>query len=103
MEYSKKIPQELISKLEGAFDSLKADTKNPLIISLLKYPKVGEQIYLIAKDPNEETYYGIMEGQFVTEKQIFAIPVSNITCIEFAEVKIKPFRARPYLENGIFE
>jgi uncharacterized protein (TIGR02145 family) len=103
MEYTKTISSELISKLEGAFDALKTDIKNPWVIALLKHPKAGEQIYLIAKDPTEETYYGIMEGQFSPGKQIFAIPVSNITCVEFCEVKITPFRAKPYLENGRFE
>jgi uncharacterized protein (TIGR02145 family) len=103
MEYTKNISHELISKLEGAFEALKSDIKNPWVIAQLKYPKPGEQIYLIAKDPNEETYYGIMEGQFSPGRQIFAIPVSNITCIEFREVSVTPFRAKPYLENGIFE
>ena len=103
MEYTKIISQELKTKLESAFEELKADIKNPWVIALLKHPKAGEQIYLIAKDPSEETYYGIMEGQFSPDKQIFAIPVSNITCVEFCEVKITPFRTKPYLENGRFE
>ena len=103
MEYTKNISRELISKLEVAFEALKTDIKNPWVIALLKYPKAGEQIYLIAKDPSEETYYGIMEGQFSPGKQIFAIPLSNITCVEFCEVKINPFRAKPYLESGRFE
>jgi hypothetical protein len=103
MEYTKYISRELISKLEDAFEAFKKDVKNPWVIALLKYPKAGEQIYLIAKDPSKETYYGIMEGQFSPGKQIIAIPISNITCVEFCEVKINPFRARPYLENGHFE
>ena len=103
MKYTKIIPQELKNRLEVAFESLREDTKNPLVIALLKYPKDGEQIYLIAKDPTEETYYGIMEGQFSSGKEIFAIPLSNITCVEFCEVSITPFRAKPYLDNGIFE
>jgi uncharacterized protein (TIGR02145 family) len=103
MEYKNKISQTLKSKLENAFESFILDTKNPLIIVLLKYPKVGEQIYLIAKDPSENTYYGIIEGQFSPDKQIFAIPESNITCIEFKEEIITPFRAKPYIESGCFE
>ena len=77
--YSKTLSPQLIKKLESAFDNLKADIKNPLIIALIKYSKEGEQVYLIAKDPDKETYYGIMEGQFAGQKQICAIPVSNIT------------------------
>jgi hypothetical protein len=100
MKYTKTISQELTTKLEGAFEALKKDIENPWIIALIKYPIDGEQIYLIAKDPNEETYYGINEGQYTTVKQIFAIPTSNVTCVEFTEVKIKPFRAKPYIENG---
>ena len=103
MAYTKIISPELKTKLESAFEQLKADIKNPWVIALLKYPQAGEQIYLIAKDPSEETYYGIMEGQFSPGKQIFAIPLSNITCVEFCEVNINPFRAKPYLENGRFE
>ena len=99
--YSKTLSLQLIKKLESAFDNLKADIKNPLIIALIKYPKEGEQIYLIAKDPDKETYYGIMEGQFAGQKQICAIPVSNITCIEFTECDIIPFRAKTYIEKGI--
>jgi hypothetical protein len=39
MEYTKNISHELIFKLEGAFEALKSDTKNPWVIAQLKYPK----------------------------------------------------------------
>jgi len=103
MEYSKVIPKELKSRLEEAFENFRADINNPWVISLLKHPMDGEQVYLIAKDPDEDTYYGIMEGQFAPNKEIYAIPVSNITCVEFCEVKITPFRAKPYIKRGLFE
>jgi len=103
MEYSRVIPKELKSRLEVAFENFKADINNPWVISLLKHPMIGEQVYLIAKDPNEDTYYGIMEGQFAPNKDIYGIPESNITCVEFCEVKITPFRAKPYIKSGLFE
>ena len=103
MEYRTIISEELKIRLENAFEALKTNIDNPWVIALIKYPIAGEQIYLVAKDPSEESYYGIPEGQYSDGKQIFEIPTSNITCIEFTEVKIKPFRAKPYIEYGRFE
>jgi len=99
----KGISAVLRTKLEAAFDDLKKDTKNPLVIAHLKDKDNEVNIYLIAKDPNEEMYYGIIENEFVPQKQIAGIPLSNIKAMEVEEVPMKPFRARQYVENGIKE
>jgi len=91
----------LKAKLERAFEDLKKDNKNPLVIAHLKDKDEEVNIYLIAKDPNEEMYYGILENKFVTQRQITGIPLSNIKAMEVEEVPMIPFRAKPYIENGV--
>lgn len=97
----KGISRELKDKLENAFEDLKKDTKNPLVIAHLQSQDEEVDIYLIAKDPNEEMYYGIMENEFVPERQIAGIPLSNIKAMEVEEVPMRPFRAKAYIESGI--
>ncbi len=97
------ISPSLKSKLEAAFVDLKKDTKNPLVIAHLKDKHNEVNIYLIAKDPTEEAYYGILENKFMPQRKIMEIPLSNIKAMEVEEVQMKPFRARPYIENGVKE
>lgn len=93
------ISNELKIKLENAFEDLKNDTSNLLVIAHLQSKDKEIDIYLIAKDPNEEIYYGIMENEFVSERQIASIPLSNIKAMEVEEVSMQPFRAKAYIET----
>jgi len=97
----KGISNNLKVKLENAFEDLKKDTANPLVISHLQSQDEEVNIYLIAKNPNEEMYYGIIENVFVAERQLAGIPISNIRAMEVEEIPMKPFRAKAYIENGI--
>lgn len=94
-----KISKELREKLEKAFDGLKNDIINPLIIGHLESIDKKENIYLIAKNPEEDLYYGIIENEFITEKKIAGIPYANIQNMEYIEKSINPFRARDFIEN----
>lgn len=97
------ITKELDQKLEDAFENLKANIQNPLVISHLQSDDKEFNIYLIAKDPSTELYYGILETKFIDKRQIAGIPRSNILGIDIKEKPMIPFRAKSYLETGIIE
>jgi len=95
----KEISSELKTKLENAFEDLKFDTSNPLIIAHLQNKDNKVDIYLIAKEPNEEMYYGIIVNDFESELKIAAFHLSNIKAMEVEEVPMKPFRAKIILKK----
>lgn len=99
----KGISSQLKSKLEAAFEDLKKDMQNPLVITHLKSQDGEVNIYLIAKDPNKEVYYGILETEFTAKRQIAGIPLANIRAMDVDEVPLKPFRAKRYIESGLKE
>jgi hypothetical protein len=92
---------ELDYKLEEAFGRLKENIENALIIVHLQSDDKEVNIYLIAKQPNEDIYYGILETEFITKKQIAGIPLSNIIAADVKEVSVKPFWSKTYIEENI--
>ncbi len=96
------ISTKLKDKLAQAFESLKQDNQNPIIIAQLRDQSCEINVYLIAKYPNEELYEGIIENEeFAHTRHLAAIPISNIEALEVVEVPTKPFRARPFLDDGV--
>lgn len=95
----KGISKELKIKLENAFEDFKDNTANPIVITHLQSEGKEVDIYLIAKDPHEEMYYGIMENEFVTKRQIIGMHISNIKALEVEEIPMKHFRAKAYIET----
>jgi hypothetical protein len=100
---TKGISSALKTRLEAVFDNFKLDNINPLVIAHLKDNNNKVNIYLIAKDPDEEMYYGIIESEFVGQREIVGIPLANINAMEVDEVLMQPFRAKPYIDDGIKE
>jgi len=96
-----KLPSELNRKLENAFENLKSDIQNPLVIAHLQSDDKEVDLYLIAKHPVEDQYFGILETEFTDKKQITQIPLENIIALEVSEIAMKPFRAKNYIENNI--
>ena len=95
-----KISKELKKKLENAYEELEKDIVNPLVIAHLETKDKKESIYLIAKHPEEDLYYGILENEYVTKREIAGIPYTNIKNIEYLERPINPFRAKAYINRG---
>lgn len=87
--------QDLIISLENAYENLKKNTKNPLIIAHFRTKDKLQNLYLIAKDPHENTYFGVIDNQFVFDKQITAIPFENIHNFEYLQ---QPFTETHYQE-----
>ena len=58
----KGISEELRLRLGNAFEDLKTNTLNPLVIAHLQSKDKATNFYVIAKVPDEELYYGIMEN-----------------------------------------
>lgn len=94
-----KISKELNTKLENAYEDLEKDIINPLIIARLETKDKKQSIYLIAKHPEEDLYYGILENEYTTKREIAGIPYANIKNIEYIERQIIPFRAKTYIDR----
>jgi hypothetical protein len=95
------ISKTLKRSLEGYFEGLKANRDNSLVIAQLQNSEEGLNLYLIAKDPDSETYYGILDIGSDENKRIMAIPMSNIEAMEVREVSVTPFRVKSFIESGI--
>lgn len=91
---SQVISYETKIKLQNAFEEFKNDSSNPIIIAHLQNINTSINIYLIAKDTNEEIYYGIFENEFAAEIQIERISLEKIQEIEVEEIPMTPIRTR---------
>mgnify|MGYP000933218791 CR=1 FL=1 len=101
-EYANRVSLEMKKDLELAFEYFVDNIDSPYIISQIQYKDdESSNVYLIAKEPSKDTYYGIMEGPYISKKQIASFPEVNITHSLFKEVAIKPFLARPFIESGV--
>jgi hypothetical protein len=97
----KGISGELNKKLEIAFDDLKENQSNPLVIAHLQSKDRLINFYIIAKLPDSDIYYGIMENEFTEFKIIEGIPLVNFEPLNLIEVPVTPFRTQEYIVNGI--
>ena len=88
-------------KLEEAFFGLQGNIDNALIISHLQSEDKEVNIYLIAKQPREDVYFGILETEFIDKKQIAGIPLVNIEALDVREVFMTPFWSKPYIEQNL--
>jgi hypothetical protein len=95
------ICNKLKRNLENSYVDFKKNESNPLVGALLQSQDEKIDIYLIAKDPNEETYYGIIRVLGDSKRQIEGIPLSDIKAMKVEELPMRPFRAKAYIENGI--
>jgi hypothetical protein len=91
----------LKKRLECAFEGLKSEPDKAVVISRLKDKNDNINIYLIAKKPNQEIYFGIIDLEIETIRQIEEISISTIQTLVDEEVPIKAFRALPFIENGV--
>lgn len=99
----------VIDKLTKAFDFIMKEKNetgcisNPLVISQLQ-SKDGNNAYLIAKTPEQDLFYGLLESPHIKmDKQIMGIPSSNLEGLELFEVSFRPFRLKKYLNEGVKE
>jgi hypothetical protein len=100
---SNTISQLVYEQLEFAFIDLMASTENPLVIAHLQSNDKQANVYLVAKNPNEKLYYGIVETEFVKNRKLTVIPESNILTLDVKQVSMTPFRTKKYIEQGIKE
>ena len=69
---------EVLTKLEKAYQHLKQNFHDPIIIVHLR-SDVGEaNVYLSAKDPDRDMYYGRFEIEFADKRQMADIPENNL-------------------------
>ncbi|MBO0593123.1 hypothetical protein I2486_17105 [Cellulophaga sp. E16_2] len=95
------LSSELNRKLENAFDNLKNDVQNPLVISHLQSEDKEVDLYLVAKHPTADAYFGILETEFINKKEIAQLALENIIGLELKEIPMYPFSAKKYIENNI--
>lgn len=101
VDYHEIISYELENNLENAFEDLYNNLETPLVIGHLQSKDKDVNIYLIAKIPDEDTFYGIVETQYNSEKKITGILLENILSFNnLKEVAMIPFRVVPYIENS---
>jgi hypothetical protein len=98
--FSNVISYDLIKKLENVFEYFLANIDNPYIISVLQYKEVSHRVFLIAKDPKKDIYYGFTEGISTNDKEIMTYSSVFLTFNKFRELSIEPFLYKPYLEHG---
>lgn len=97
----KGISGELNKKLENAFDDLKENQEDPLVITHLQSKDKLTNFYIIAKLPDADIYYGIMETEFSEYKMIEGIPLVNFEPYDLIEVPMTPFRTKEYIVNDV--
>ncbi|WZL89993.1 hypothetical protein VS868_04405 [Salinimicrobium sp. 3283s] len=73
---------------------------DPFIFSQLRNEKDNVNVYLIAKNPNEDLFYGIIESPTIKRKLI-TLPLANIVSLDVWEIPVKPFNANYYVKEGI--
>ena len=99
-EYTTRISMETKKELELAFEYFIANISDPYIICQIQYEgNESANVYLIAKDPSKDAYYGIMENAYISKIQMACFPGGNITHSSFRELDIKPFPAKEILEK----
>ena len=99
-ELSSLISQPLKIKLEKAFEDLKNDIINPLIIAEMDNLFDNSKLYLIAKNPDEDSYYCIVDKSNLPKK-IAGMPYGNMTEIMKTAKEITPFRAKAFIDNNL--
>ena len=101
--------QTVVDKLTKAFDFIMKEKRetgsisNPLVISQLQ-SKDGNNAYLIAKNPEEDLFYGILESPHINmNKKVNGFPSVNLEALELFEISFRPFRLKKYLTEGVKE
>ena len=97
------ITQELKQRLEKAYYDIDNDINKAIVVAKLQSDDLEDTVYLIAKDPKEEMYYGIRENEFMPKKELAGHPLSNLTGCGLKEVPVKPFSAMKYINTGKME
>ncbi len=97
----KGISGKLNKKLELAFEDLKLNQTNPLVITQLQSKDKLTNFYIIAKLPDSDLYYGILENEFTQQKIIEGVPLVNFEPLDLREVEMTPFRTQEYIINGV--
>ena len=80
--------QSVVDRLTKAYDFIikeKNETgviENPLVVSQLSSEDRTIHAYLIAKDPDKDIFYGLLEGPFEhSKKEIAGIPLNNLKAL----------------------
>jgi len=104
----------LVKKLEEAYSFIVEEKKqkgvidNPLVISYLANKDYSIKAYLIAKDPNSNMFFGLMDTNLFPinffPRTIGGIPSKNIESMQLVyECAFKPFRLKKFIEENIIE
>lgn len=100
----------LIKKLEEAFSFIIEEKKqkgvidNPLVISYLTNKDYSIKVYLIAKNPNDNIFYGLIDSNLLPMERIIAgIPANNLEGLGLYECAFRPFRLKRFIKENIIE
>ena len=94
------ITKDLKERLEKAYYDTNNDIDRAIVIAKLQSDDLEDTVYLVAKEPSEEMYYGIRENEFMTKKILAGHPLDNLTDCGLKEVFVEPFSAMKYIKTG---
>ena len=94
------ISSKLNAELESAFTDFKKNRLKEKVIAQLVNKEDGISLYMLAKDPSSDRYYGILESPTSGSVPIFGISGSGIEVLNLTEVPMVPFKAIRYLADG---
>ena len=98
----KDISYELAKKLELAMDDILLGRKLKAIAQLRNENK-KINIYLVAKDPNQDLFFGVIEDENDNSKKLQPIPLKTIREIDTSRIPMKKFDVDTYLKSGVKE
>ena len=87
------------SQLEEAYRQLNGDVSKAIISVLIQSTDGRGAIFLIAKHPNEYTYFGILTTEFTNGRKLTQIPLENINAIGGISIPITPFLCQPFIDD----
>lgn len=98
----KDISYELAKNLELAMDDILLGRKLKAIAHLKNEIK-KINIYLVAKDPNQDLFFGVIEDENDNSKKLQPIPLKTIREIDMSRIPMKKFDVSTYLKSGVKE
>lgn len=69
------------------------------VFAQLRNEKEDVNVYLIAKKPDEDIFYCILESPEIKRKTI-ALSLANIIALEVWDIPVKPFKSKYYIQTG---
>lgn len=96
-----KVPDELREKLESVFYDFMDDYSTGMAIAKFEFIKGGNAVfYAVAKNPNEEMYYGVVEDESFDGPKLTGMDIESFKLFKFVQDDDLPFNVHKYIVLG---